>query len=153
MRAVTIAIPLALLLVLPAVAAEATVSVHLRVDVHTLAPLRECDVTVPAGSNGRVVLAAAVAAGCIDSYEIREYSFGGAVRCIDGVCWACTPDATAPLVGRVGEVCPAYWAMLENGTYTAYGVDGFRAANGDVLQFSYEFLPLWVTYFLPVPLP
>lgn len=133
----------------PAAGATDSVTVHFRVDVHGAAPLAECDVIVPAGANGRAVLEQAKRDGCIESYTVREYAFGGAVRCIDDLCWVCTPPVGA---AGLGEFCGAYWLMYENGALPDYGIDGFVANDGDSLQFSYEFLPLWVLYLVP-PLP
>lgn len=139
MRTILIATMLVALAAVPAAGATDSVTVTLLVDIEGQSALAECDVLVPAGANGRVVLAEAVAIGCIDSYEIREYSFGGFVTCINGLCGIDAPTSVA-----LGFDWPiSYWAMSENGQPTTYGVDGFEANAGDVLQFSYTAVPWW----------
>jgi hypothetical protein len=85
-----------------------------------------CQLTVPAGSNGLVVLDKAVKKHCITSYKAKYFpGFGHFVDCIDRLCSIFTPT-------YVG-----YWAMYENGAYTTYGVDDFKANAGDTLMFVY----------------
>lgn len=88
-----------------------------------------CPLTVAENADGVAVLDAAVAAGCIGSYSTVTFGeFGRFLDCIDGVCAGGDP---------AGAGC-WFWAMHENGLPTAYGVDGFRAADGDVLSFLLE---------------
>lgn len=95
-----------------------------------------CAVKVAPGANGIAVLDAAVTKGCIDSYKVERYSFGAFISCIDDVC-----GAPAEALGLT------YWAMSENGKTTDYGVEDFRAAAGDTLDFAYT---TWLTFLLPV---
>lgn len=85
-----------------------------------------CPLTVPLGANGIAVLNAAVANGCITSYQAQSFDFGTFVSCIDEVCGQ-------TVAGTAGT----YWNMYENGVSTFYGVDGFSADNGDELSFAY----------------
>jgi hypothetical protein len=109
-------------------ASAAQVTVRFGLSVGTYAPTGAvCPVKVPAGANGVVVLKAAKAKHCIVSYKLESYSgLGRFVRCINGLCGIDRP------------VFLTYWAMYENGGYTPYGVDGFRANSGDELSFVYR---------------
>ena len=89
-----------------------------------------CPLTVAAGANGVDVLEAAVAKGCITSYQTVAFEFGTFVSCIDDVCGQ---TVAAPPVASAGT----YWNMYENGVSTWYGVDGFSAEDGDELAFAY----------------
>ena len=115
-------IPLALLPLLfaPAHAGAGDATVHLDLNVFHL-DYKDCNVTVPVGSDGAAVLDAAVASGCISSWSGTTYDFGTFVDCIDGIC-------SAP---------PTYWAMSLNGVSTDYGISDYGATNGDVLGFDY----------------
>lgn len=136
-----------LLLALPALATVAvaaparasTTTVHLDVDVATAAPLADCDVTVPSGSNGLAVLDAAVSIGCIDSYRTETHAqFGEFVTCINDLCGA--PDAALNLT---------YWAIYVDGSYASKGVTSLSLpSDGTALAFSYE---TWATYLVPAP--
>ena len=87
-----------------------------------------CPVTVSEGADGASVLNAAVASGCIASYALESFAgLGNFVNCIDAVCSGPDPKKAGCW----------FWGMLENGLLTDYGVDGFRAAEGDVLSFAY----------------
>ena len=110
----------------PASAAQVTVKFALSVGVY--APTgAACPVKVPAGSNGVAVLKAAKAKHCIVSYRLQRYpGLGRFVRCINGLCGIDRP------------VFLTYWAMYENRGYTPYGVDGFKANQGDELAFVYK---------------
>ncbi len=100
------------------------------VATHTAdSPAAACEVTVAGGADGAAVLDAAMASGCIDSYTVNSFDFGTFLHCIDGVCGDADP---------LGAGC-WYWAMHLNGMPTEYGLDGYRAADGDVL--SFVFLP------------
>jgi hypothetical protein len=105
------------------------VTVHFGLSAGTYAPTGvACSLTVPAASDGVAVLDAAVASHCIVSYHTVTYTgFGTFVDCIDEVCGQF-------LTGSAGT----YWNMYENGTSTAYGVDGFAADSGDELVFAYQ---------------
>lgn len=110
----------------PASAAQVTVRFGLSVGAY--APTgAACPVKVPAGANGVTVLKAAKAKHCILSYQLQSYpGLGRFVRCINGLCGIDRP------------IFLTYWAMYENGGYTPYGVDGFRANAGDELVFTYR---------------
>ncbi len=87
-----------------------------------------CPVTVAEGSDGSSVLDAAVASGCLQSYDLVAFAgLGNFVNCIDSVCSGPDPNKAGCW----------FWGMFENGLLTEYGVDGFRAAEGDVLSFAY----------------
>lgn len=120
-------------------AQAANVTVRLGVSAGTYAPTGElCALSIPADANGVAVLDAAVAAGCITSYETTTSSFGTYLSCLNDVCG----DTTSGLY-------LTYWSMYENGAYTDYGVDGFRAADGDELTFAYKEGVSWVACMLP----
>jgi hypothetical protein len=90
-------------------------------------PAAACPLTMAEGADGLAVLDAAKSSGCIGSYTTVTFAgFGTFLQCIDGVCGGRDPR---------GAAC-WYWAMTENGVMTDYGVDGFRAGNGDVLSFT-----------------
>jgi hypothetical protein len=124
-------------LVLAAVALAATavpahasdVTVSLAVSAGRYAPTgAACALSVPAGATGVDVLDAAVAQHCVTSYDTVTYpGFGTFLTCLDEVCGN----------GGTGTV-GTYWNMYENGASTAYGVDGFSAADGDELGFAYQ---------------
>ena len=109
---------------------SSTVSVTLRLSVaepFASPTIKTCPVSVDAGADGIAVLEAAKTSTCITSYETTTYTgIGTFVDCIDEICGAAV----------------TYWRMTDNGALTDYGVDGFQAAAGDVLGFSYT---QWVT--------
>lgn len=90
-------------------------------------PAAACEVTVADGADGGAVLDAAVASGCISSYAVKSFDFGSLLHCIDRVCGDADPLRAACW----------YWSMHLNGVPTDYGIDGYRAANGDVLSFVF----------------
>jgi hypothetical protein len=106
-----------------------TVTVSFGLSAGTYAPTgAACPLAVTSGANGIAVLNAAVAAHCLVSYDTVTYpGFGTFVTCLDSVCGEA-------LTGNAGT----YWNMYENGVSTAYGVDGFTAANGKELVFAYQ---------------
>lgn len=84
---------------------------------------RDCDVTVPTGSNAGVVLDQAVEDGCILEWSYSEYpGFGRYVTSID----------------HVTEAIATYWAFRVNDEYSRVGIDGYHAAGGDTVQFTDE---------------
>lgn len=127
MKKTVLAAALAVAAATPAQAANVTVTLSL--SAARYAPTgAACTLSVPAGANGVTVLNAAVAKGCLVSYDTVTYpGFGTFVTCLDEVCG----NATAGSVGT-------YWNMYDNGVSTGYGVDGFTAANGDDLGFAYK---------------
>jgi len=116
-------------------AAHATTTVHLDVSIATVVPQASCDVSVPDNANGVAVLDAAVASGCIDSYEVREDGF---LTCINQLCGA--PDEALNIT---------YWAIYVDGAYASKGIrDLTFPTDGTTLGLSYE---TWVTGFVPAP--
>lgn len=86
-----------------------------------------CQVSVPSGANGVVVLDAAVAKGCILSYDTTTFAgFGTFVRCVDEVCGE---EASGFFL--------TYWKLYVNGRPATAGVDAFRATAGSSLVLSY----------------
>lgn len=95
-----------------------------------------CTVSVPAGANGLAVLDAAVADGCILSYDTQ--SFGGQpyVSCINEIC-------------QIADGLVSFWAMFENSPIPAeYGAGDFRADEGDELVFAYTNFAVLMPFYL-----
>lgn len=108
----------------PAAAANVTVTLRLSAGAYAAA-FETCNVSVVAGGNGRAVLSAAVASGCIDSYQT---SFGGAyLTCVD-------PGAAE--LCELGSGLVTFWAVYEDGVMSD-GIAAFRAAAGKELGLSY----------------
>lgn len=126
-RSLALAAAVAAAVATPAHAANVTVSLALSAGRH--APTgAACTLSVPAGADGVAVLDAAVAQGCLLSYDTVTYpGFGTFVTCLNEVCGHAG-------TGTVGT----YWNMYENGASTWYGVDGFVADAGDELGFAYQ---------------
>ncbi len=130
-KRVLIAAAIAVTMLAGAPAQAANVKVTLKVtfgEPLVSVPYKTCVVYVPELSNGAKVLNTAKAKGCITSWTSKTFTFGRFVTCIDGIC------------GNAAM----YWRMTENGQFTNYGIDGFRANRNDVLGFSYT---TWVTCF------
>lgn len=111
---------------LPARAANVTVTLEVGAG-HIAAPRPvSCAVVVPAGSDGAAVLSKAKSDGCIIEYTlVNRPPYGRFVLSIDHVRGAAEVlDAT-------------YWSMTLNGAYTSFGIDGYQAANGHRLGFTY----------------
>lgn len=84
---------------------------------------RDCDVSVPAGSNVGRVLDQAVADGCILMWDHATFAgFGRYVTCIDHVC----------------EAVATYWAFRVNGAYSNTGIDDTIVEGGSTYKFTYE---------------
>ncbi len=134
-RSISVLAVLTLFTAAPAHAA--TVPVTFGISVGTHAPTSAlCELSVAAGTDGLVVLEAAVDAGCIQSYHAQgPTEFGYYVDCINEVC-----------ADSVSTLYLTYWGMFENGKATSYGVSGFRAAAGDELTFAYT---TWAPCLLP----
>lgn len=116
---------LLLLPTIPAVAAADDVTVTLQVNAgNALLPgWRDCDVTVPAGSNIGAVLDQAVVDGCILEWSSSSHpGFGRYVTSID----------------HVGEQLPTYWAFRVDGAYSNTGIDDTLAEGGSTYKFTYE---------------
>lgn len=106
-------------------AAAADVTVTLQIDLgHPALPsYKECDVTVPAGSNVGAVLDQAEEDGCISGWESASFpGFGRYVTCVDGLC----------------EEVVTYWAFYVNGAYASAGIDDTPVAAGSTYTFAYE---------------
>jgi hypothetical protein len=93
-------------------------------------PVAHCNVGVPVGADGIDVLNAGVASGCISSYQAPLSQYGHYVTCINSDCEAPAGDPT--LHGTL-----LYWRISENGKPACVGVDGFTAAQGKVLGFTF----------------
>lgn len=104
----------------------------------------DCTVTVPAGSDGRDVLDAAVTAGCIDAWDFDTHPlFGAFLTGITGPGNADSTDArgdagfvcNAPAVG--GDLFYSFWGIEQDGGAAPTGIDGYSANDGDSLRFEY----------------
>ena len=110
----------------PAQAANVTVGFGLSAGAY--APTgAACQLSVPSGSDGEVVLAAAKAQGCIASYKVERHpTFGAFLTCVNEVC---------------GETATGffltYWKFYENGRPAPYGISAFQARQGSELVFAY----------------
>lgn len=148
-----------LALAAPATAGPALVNVHFYSKAGVATPsldatetLASCDLVVPRGSDGGNVLAAAVAAGCIDAWTSCVGDYGRFVTSIDGV-WGdgvgpdggdCAPSTNGPALGT--GMSTLFWAIEHNGTAAPTGIDGYRAAEGDRYGFVYT---TWLTFLVP----
>ncbi|HEX2066964.1 MAG TPA: hypothetical protein VHI93_09150 [Candidatus Thermoplasmatota archaeon] len=181
MRTSALALPLLLLAAAPAPSAATTdVTVTLAVNASLTFPYDEpaftlapCSVTVPAGSDGGVVLDAAAASGCVGGWEaIDDPAFG---RFVHGITQAGSADSTdgrneytarflcgAAAANPGGSLLFAAWGFGLNGAASSTGIDDYAAAAGDALVFHYIvdscavvgsltfiFTGLWPT--LPIP--
>jgi hypothetical protein len=139
-RAILVSLIATLAVAGPPARAAGSAPVTLRIASYTYALAdEECSVTVAQGANGAAVLSAAVSKGCIRGFTAHQTSLGNYLDCIDD--------------GRNGNRCGdpyptflRFWAMRENCTVTDYGIDGFSAAPGDELSFTYETV---ATLFVP----
>lgn len=108
--------------------AHASTTIHLDVDLARAAPLADCDVAVPAGSDVIDVLDQAQASGCIDSYSGTYYAQYDSylVDCINDICTTGT----------------AYWALYVGGEYASGGANSYNLpTDGNRVEFSYEAWP------------
>lgn len=111
------------------------VTVHLDISfVDDKIDVATCDVTVAKEASGIKVLDAAVATGCLDSYEKQDFGFGAFVTCIDQVCGQDAPTWAIPVPTVWAG---SYWSMTVNDSPTIYGVSDFEAVGGEELGFSY----------------
>jgi len=120
----------------PSAASASGVPVRLEVSVGHHSPpgplYASCEVTVPAGADGLAVLDAAVASGCISSYETSEFAgFGRYVACIDAVC-------------QVADGLVSFWALFYEDAFAETGIEGFEAAAGRQIELTYTTLNCWV---------
>lgn len=102
-----------------------TVTAHLTVNVGTPdAPAwRDCDVTVPLGSNVGDLLDQAAEDGCILEWSYDTFgSYGRYVTSID----------------FVPGLVVTYWAFYVDGAYAEYGIDSTYVEEGGDYQFTYE---------------
>ena len=110
----------------PAHAAPVSVGFGLAAGTH-LPTGAACQLSVPQGADGIVVLNAAVDAGCIVSYEkVEDPTFGAFITCINEICQA---PAEAMSI--------TYWRLFIDGSPAAVGISSYEAAAGDELVFSY----------------
>lgn len=121
---------LAALALAPAAAGSGTVTVTLEVGeiYHLLPAEKTCDVQVAAGANAGDVLDAAVATGCISSWDYASFGSERYVTCVDGEC----------------EGNGNYWFFYENGVQTSYGIDAAESDEGDVFTFTLSPLAVFV---------
>lgn len=115
--------------------AATNVTVHLDVDLVTVGPLADCDVSVPTGSDGFDVLDEAIDIDCIDDYD-TDPDFPDYVTCItvmdNDICE--TPDETLNAVT---------WIIYVDGELSDVGArDLSFPTDGDTLEFSYEPWPI-----------
>ena len=103
-----------------------TVNVKFGVSAGYWAPTAAaCTVQVPSGADGVAVLGAAVAKGCIVSYQVTSTAYGPYLKCVNEIC-----DVADGLV--------TFWAVFDSSPFPApYGVGGFRADEGDELTVAY----------------
>jgi len=95
-----------------------------------------CDVAVPTGSDGFNVLDAAVAAGCIDSYDAIDFggAYGRFLTCIDEICGQDAPTWALPVpVAYVGTT----WNFTIDDAYASVGLETYVAHAGDELGLTY----------------
>lgn len=129
---------LALLLTAPAVVSDGplpplvTATLEIDASAYPLIPeTKTCVVRVPAGSDGKALLTAATATGCIAGWTGTYFpGLGFFVDGVDGRRAVCdTP---------VWLVHCTFWFLSVDGEGSATGVDGWRAAEGDVYGFTYD---------------
>lgn len=102
--------------------ASVTVTLQITLGNHVLAPYKECEVTVPAGSDPGDVLDQAEAQGCIDSWDYDVFDgFGRYVTCIDGIC----------------QQFGTFWAFYVDEVPSNVGIDGAIVENGQTIEFVY----------------
>lgn len=119
-----LALSLAALAFVPAAAgADGRVNANLDVGFFGAVPYKSCSVTVADGTNVGGLLDAAVAAGCLESWEAASFpGFGRYVTSIDGI-----PETAA-----------TYWAFYVDGAYSDYGIDDTTVLDGHTYEFQYE---------------
>lgn len=112
-----------------------SVTVTLEIDASAypvLAESKTCVVDVPEGSDGKVMLTAATASGCIAGWSATYSPTVGAffLDSVDGRRAFC--DTPLWLVHCT------YWNLGVNGAPSSTGIDGWAAANGDSYSFTYD---------------
>jgi len=130
-RMILFLLPLAVWSVGALPAQASTTAVDFSVDLAGAAPIADCTVTVSTGANGLAVLDAAVADGCIDSYDTATFpGFGEYVTCINDIC----------------EAVVTFWALYVDDEFATKGVSSLSfPSDGSAMGLSYE---QWV---VPVP--
>lgn len=144
------AIIAAVVAVLAVAGAAHALAVTIELDVHAGAtvPFDEpafstsCSLTVPDGANGSQVLDAAAATGCIDGWDstdadgtfLTQITGPGQTQATDGrntfdVSFGCQ-DPDAPKTW-------SWWTLLVDGEPAPYGLDGYAAQPGDVVELHY----------------
>ena len=133
------------LFVAAAIAAFATVPAHavgpvtVTLDVSLgddVADYAVCDVAVPAGSDGFVVLDAAIASGCIDSYDAIDFggAYGRFLTCIDGICGQDAPTWALPVpVAYAGTT----WNFTIDDAFASVGLETYEVHAGDEVGLTY----------------
>lgn len=135
-----LAIALLLTIGLAPLASASDVTVHLSLTAgsHLAPAYHACDVVVPAGSNGKDVLDAAAAQGCIDSVD---YGFGGAfVECIDDLCGQ-----------NVANTFGTFWGFYVDEAFPCGGTCGILDVTfngGESVEFAY--VDWYTPFFVPL---
>lgn len=134
---------LTLALVFAPVAGRAATNVPVTLRSATLAYANAdvvCQVSIPAGSNGLVVLDAAVAKGCVKKYETTTFGTGKFLQCLDD-------GINGNRCGDPGPGYLRYWAFREDCNYVQdHGLEGFVATANKELSLTYE-----ISYAFAVP--
>ena len=131
-RSSAVVVLVAACLLAPGSTAHAAVPVRFEVSIgahHPTGPLyAACDLSVPEGTRGVAVLDAAVASGCIASYELAEFpGFGRYVSCIDGIC-------------QIANGLVTFWALFYDDAFATEGIDAFEATGSRQLELTYTSL-------------
>lgn len=101
-------------------------------DLHEAPGHAACQVLVPVGSDGGVVLDQATADGCISGWDHTTFAGERFVSSIDGLG---APGLTC-LLFTVG-VCD-FWEHSVNDRTAAFGIDGYTAEDGDAIGWLYR---------------
>lgn len=130
----------------PAHATDTSVHLDVDVDLFTVEEHADCDVTVPAESDGLDVLDEAVDQGCIDSYVPEDFGFGKYIACIDDIC----EQPSAYAIDQPSPFPVVSWLIyLEDGSFAEVGVSELAfPTDGDTLSFSYEPWPVHAACFI-----
>lgn len=90
-----------------------------------------CNLDVPSGSDGIVVLEEGVAEHCIASYDMVDFggSLGEFVTCINELCGGCIDDDCT---------MGTFWAIYIDGTASSVGVSNMNFTDDAELAFNYE---------------
>jgi len=128
-----LAIPIPASAVAPPLPPDVTVTLQIDATAYPLIPeSKTCVVSVPEGSDGKVMLTAATASGCIAGWTATYSATVGAFF-LDGV------DGRRALCDTpLWLVHCTYWNLGVNGVSSSTGIDGWSAAEGDSYSFTYD---------------